>query len=156
MLKLFLLFTVTPLVELYLLIKVGQVLGAFETVIFVIIMGFAGAALARYQGLKVLSDLQEALIKGEMPSDHIIDGFLVVAGGAMLITPGLITDFFGLSLVASPTRRFYREFLKQNVAARFEAGFRGEGGGMSFHFSRPRPHNPSGRPPANDDDIIDV
>ncbi|MDH5755667.1 MAG: FxsA family protein [Nitrospinota bacterium] len=155
-LKLFLLFTITPMVELYILIKMGQVVGAFETVVMVIIIGLAGAALARSQGYEVVRRFQTAMQRGEMPTDQIIDGLLVVAGGAMLVTPGVLTDLFGLALVAPPTRIYFRAFVKSRVMMSFNSP-----GGAHFYYRGPTGKT-GGRDPGRpgqddrDNDVIDV
>ena len=158
-LKLFLLFTITPVVELYLLIKIGQVFGAMETVVMVIVMGLAGATLARSQGLAVVRQFQEASQKGEMPADQIIDGLLIVAGGAMLVTPGVLTDLLGLALVAPPTRIYFRNFIKARISMSLKTG-----GGAFYYgspnprgFERPSPGGP-GEPghKEKENDVIDI
>ena len=153
-LKLFLLFTITPVVELYLLIKIGQVFGAMETVLLVIVMGLAGAALARSQGLAVVRQFQEASRKGEMPADPILDGLLVVAGGALLVTPGVLTDLLGLALVAPPTRRYFREFIKSRITMSLRTG------GGFYYYSGPGGYHQGGPDISGgdkkDNDVIDV
>jgi len=155
-LKLFLLFTITPMVELFLLIKIGQIFGAMETVLMVIIMGLAGAALAKSQGMAVVRQFQEAIQKGEMPTEQIIDGLLVVVGGAMLVTPGVVTDVLGLALVAPPTRIYFRTFIKARITMSLQAS---EG---AFYYGGPIPGDsqrpgPGGRNhQEKDNDVIDI
>jgi len=151
-LKLFLLFTITPMVELYILIKLGQFIGAWETILMVIVMGFAGAALARSQGLAVISQFQAAVRQGQLPADQILDGLLVVAGGALLVTPGALTDFLGIALVVPYTRIIFREYIKRRITWEMKTG-----GGAVFTFGAmgARPTDRSA-PPRRDDDVIDV
>lgn len=103
-LLLILLFIVTPFVELFLLIRVGRVIGVGPTLGFVVAMGFLGAALARSQGRRVLRDFQEALAQGRVPDRGIVSGMLVLLGALLLITPGVLTDFLGLWLLIPWTR----------------------------------------------------
>lgn len=103
--RLFLLFTVVPLVELYLLIAVGRVLGPVATIALVLLTGAVGAWFARLEGAKVIRRWQDAMARQQLPKDGVIDGFLIFIGGLMLITPGILTDIAGLSMVMPPTRR---------------------------------------------------
>ena len=103
--RLFLLFTVVPLVELYLLISIGRLLGPGPTIALVLITGALGAWFARLEGARVIRRWQEAMARQQLPKDGVIDGFLIFIGGVLLITPGIMTDIAGLSMVMPPTRR---------------------------------------------------
>jgi UPF0716 protein FxsA len=103
--RLFLLFTVVPAVELYLLIRVGQWLGAAGTVVFVVLTGALGAALARREGLGVIHRWREGAVRGESPGDGLVAALLVLVGGLLLVAPGVLTDLTGLLLLFPPTRR---------------------------------------------------
>jgi UPF0716 protein FxsA len=83
---LILLFTVLPALELALIIKVGGLLGAPMTIIILMLTGTAGAAMARYQGFHTLQEIQLSLQRGVMPTDQMIDGLLILAGGLLLLT----------------------------------------------------------------------
>ena len=113
--RLVLLFTVVPLVELFLLVQVGRVIGPVPTVAIVIGTGILGAWLTRLQGLRVLREVQAELQQGAMPTDGLIDGLLILIAGAVLLTPGLITDALGFLLLAPAGRRAIR----RAVVARF-------------------------------------
>ncbi len=119
--RLFLLFTVVPLVELYLLIAVGRVLGPMATIGLVLVTGAVGAWFARLEGARVIRRWQEAMARQQIPKDGVIDGFLIFIGGLMLITPGILTDIAGLSMVMPPTRRviagFVRRWFERQIAA---------------------------------------
>jgi UPF0716 protein FxsA len=110
--RLFLLFTLVPLIELALLIKLGQYLGALPTIFLVIITGGIGVFLAKDQGLMVLSKIQYDLQQGILPGDSLLDGLLVLVGSVLLITPGLITDIIGFLLLLPFSRTVVRKFLK--------------------------------------------
>lgn len=114
--RLLLLFTLVPLVELYLLIEIGGVIGVLPTVAIVIVTGVIGAALARWQGLGVLRRLQEDLAAGRPPTDALIDGLLIFVAGAVLLTPGLITDTLGFLLLVPAGRRAVRRLVSAAVA----------------------------------------
>jgi UPF0716 protein FxsA len=115
-LRLLLLFTVVPLVELFLLVKLGTVIGIGATVLIVICTGVLGAWLARWQGLGVLRRLTEDVNEGRLPADALIDGLLILIAGAVLLTPGLITDALGFLLLVPKGRTIVRKM----IAARLE------------------------------------
>jgi UPF0716 protein FxsA len=115
-LRLLLLFTLVPLIELFLLVKLGTLIGIGATVLIVISTGVLGAWLARRQGLGVLRRLSEDLNEGRLPGDTLIDGLLILIAGALLLTPGLITDTIGFLLLVPQGRTVVRRM----VAARFE------------------------------------
>jgi UPF0716 protein FxsA len=115
-LRLLLLFTVVPLVELFLLVKLGTVIGIGPTVLIVICTGVLGAWLARWQGLGVLRRVSDDLAQGRLPADALIDGLLILIAGAVLLTPGLITDALGFLLLVPQGRAIVR----RTVAARLE------------------------------------
>ncbi|MGB5367695.1 MAG: FxsA family protein [Polyangiales bacterium] len=120
--RLFLLFTVVPLVELYLLIAVGRVLGPMATIGLVLVTGAVGAWFARLEGARVIRRWQEAMARQQIPKDGVIDGFLIFIGGLMLITPGILTDIAGLSMVMPPTRRVIAGFVRGWVERQIAAG----------------------------------
>ena len=116
--KLLLLFIVTPIVEMALLIELGRRFGTLHTIGLIIITGIIGAWLAKSQGLQVYQNLRESFYNGELPHNHLIDGLLILMGGALLITPGILTDVTGFILVLPWTRRFVREKLKVHFKGR--------------------------------------
>ena len=119
--RLFLLFTVVPLVELYLLIAIGRALGPVPTIGLVLLTGALGAWFARLEGARVIRSWQEAIARQQMPKDGVIDGLLIFIGGLMLITPGILTDIAGLLMVVPPTRRVVarvvRAWFERQIAA---------------------------------------
>lgn len=115
-LRLLLLFTLVPLVELYLLIEIGGAIGVAPTIAIVIVTGVIGAALARWQGLSVLRRLQDDLAAGRSPTDALIDGLLIFVAGAVLLTPGLITDALGFLLLVPAGRAAVRKLVSAAVA----------------------------------------
>ena len=116
--RLFLLFTLVPAIELALLIELGQILGAVPTVALILFTGAVGAALARSQGFAVLQRIQVEAAKGFPSGDRLVEGLLIVVGGVLLVTPGVITDGLGLALIAPPTRRWLAPRLKTWFLAR--------------------------------------
>jgi UPF0716 protein FxsA len=115
--RLFLLFTAVPLVDLWVLLYVGRSLGLWPTIGLIVATGFAGAWLAKAEGLRVLRDWQRALAEARLPDDGVLFGLLVLVGGVLLVTPGLLTDAVGLLLLFPPTRRVAAKALRR-VAAR--------------------------------------
>ena len=127
-LRLLLLFTLLPLAELYLLIKIGSAMGAAATILLVLSTGALGAILGRRQGIGVWTRIQERLSAGEFPGDDLIDGLLVFAAGMMLLTPGILTDTLGFMLLAPPTRRGFRTWLKGRFSGMLHQGSTGFSG----------------------------
>jgi UPF0716 protein FxsA len=119
-LRLLLLMTVVPAVELYLLIQLGNWMGALETVLVIVVTGTLGAALAKREGLGVLQQLQKDSRKGIPPASRLIEGLMVLIGGALLITPGVLTDLFGFTLILPLTRRVIAPYIKTWVMKRFK------------------------------------
>jgi UPF0716 protein FxsA len=118
--RLLLLFTVVPLVELYLLISIGGRLGVAPTIAIVIATGVLGAWLARWQGLSVLKRIGEDMESGRLPTDALIDGLLVLVAGAVLLTPGFLTDACGFLLLIPPARTAIRKRVATAFAGRVE------------------------------------
>jgi UPF0716 protein FxsA len=100
-----LVFIVLPIAELYVLFRLGSSFGVLPTVALVLGTGFAGAALAKAQGARTLRAMQREMAAGRVPGKEVLDGLSVLVGGALLLTPGLITDVMGLTLLFPPTRR---------------------------------------------------
>lgn len=111
--RLFLLFTVVPLIELYLLVSIGRVLGTAPTILLVLITGAVGAWFARLEGARVIQRWQEAMARQQLPKDGLVDGLLIFVGGVLLITPGVLTDVAGLSMVMPLTRRPIADMLRR-------------------------------------------
>ena len=119
LLKLILIFTIVPFIELSLLIELGSVIGTLPTILVVVITGVIGAFMARMAGLSVLFKIQENLRQGIFPRDELFDGVLILIGGAFLLTPGLFTDALGFSLLLplgrSAVKRWLQEILKRRI-----------------------------------------
>jgi UPF0716 protein FxsA len=118
--KLALLFVVVPIVELVLLIQLGQIVGLWPTVGLVIATGFAGAYLTRLEGYRTYLAFQKEVMGGAIPSRSLMDGLSILVGGAFLLTPGLLTDVVGFSLLLPPTRRMIqrrvRSWIERSIA----------------------------------------
>ncbi|MEW6359128.1 MAG: FxsA family protein [Planctomycetota bacterium] len=122
LLKLILLFTITPLVELALLIEVGKHIGFLPTLGIVILTGLIGSLLARSQGLRLLRQIRLDLSAGILPTDALLHGLMILLAGALLITPGLITDTAGFLLLLPPARSLLAEYIKHWLRRKIEEG----------------------------------
>jgi UPF0716 protein FxsA len=105
------LFFVVPLLEIALLIQVGEVIGVWNTIALLILISIAGAILAKREGMAVWRRFRATLERGQVPSNEILDGVLVIFAGALLLTPGFITDVLGVSLLFPPSRAVVRRAL---------------------------------------------
>ncbi|MFH1783135.1 MAG: FxsA family protein [Candidatus Omnitrophota bacterium] len=112
---LILLFTILPIVELALLIKVGHLAGLGNTIAIVIITGVSGAYLAKAQGLATLIKIQEDINNGIMPTDKLFDGVIILCSGILLLTPGLITDVVGFLGLIPITRTLIKKIVKRKT-----------------------------------------
>ncbi len=120
--RLLALFTIVPLVELFVIIEIGTRIGAVPTVLLVVVTGAAGAWLTRQQGFTVLRRLQYETGSGQLPGDVLIDGLMVLLGGMTLLTPGFITDVVGLSLLIPGTRALWRRLILDRIRLYMETG----------------------------------
>ncbi len=117
-LRLLFLFTVVPLIELFILVRLGSTVGFLPTLALVLLTGALGAWLARQQGLRTLGRLREDLAAGRMPTEALVEGVLILLAGAVLLTPGLLTDLAGFALLAPPLRRQIRRLLGHRFGGR--------------------------------------
>jgi UPF0716 protein FxsA len=157
---LLLLFTVVPAIEIGLFVVVGGKLGLLNTLAVVLLVGVAGAALARAEGARVLLEIRDALAAGRMPTRELAEGALVVAAGALLLTPGFFTDILALLLLIPGSRhiamallmRWFEGRLQAGVAAGAAGGGQGQAGGGPWIISigNPRP-GPMAGPDADGD-----
>jgi UPF0716 protein FxsA len=113
--RLALLFIVVPILELVILIRLGQFVGLWPTVALVLGAGFAGAALARLEGTRVFLQFQRELAAGRVPTQAMLDGLSVMVGGAFLLAPGVLTDVAGLMLLFPPTRRWIQRRVLKSI-----------------------------------------
>ena len=114
-LKLFLAFTIIPFVELYLLIKIGGYLGAFTTILVVVLTGFWGAYLAKLQGIKTMTRIKRIVNQGGLPAKEMIDAMLIFIAGAVLLTPGFLTDIAGIIILIPTTRLYIKRWLRYKL-----------------------------------------
>jgi UPF0716 protein FxsA len=112
------LFVVVPLVEIYLLIQLGQVVGPWWTILILLADGILGSWLVKLEGARAWRALSEALGSGRMPSRELADGALILVGGTLLVTPGFISDVVGLFCILPLTRPLARRVLSRVIARR--------------------------------------
>ncbi len=122
MIKLLLLFTLVPIIEIWLLIEIGGIIGSLPTILLIALTGFIGVFLAKYQGLAVIYRMQMDLEAGIVPSEQLFDGAGILVGGAFLLTPGLLTDIIGFSLLLPFTRIFYKASARKYLNRHMEKG----------------------------------
>ena len=117
-----LLFVVVPVLELVLLIQLGQVVGLWPTVALVLLTGVGGAVLARLEGMRVLFQFRRELAAGRIPGQALLDGISVLVGGALLLTPGILTDLAGFALLMPPSRRWIQRRVRRRLERGIEEG----------------------------------
>ncbi|EFK96673.1 FxsA cytoplasmic membrane protein [sediment metagenome] len=109
----FILFTILPVIELAVLLKVGAYIGVSNTLLFIILTGITGAILARLEGFATLYKIQQSLREGRMPTEEMLDGVMILIGGILLLTPGFITDIFGFILLIPLSRSLIKFGLRK-------------------------------------------
>ncbi len=120
--RLFLLFTLVPILELYILVKLGTIFGVGMTLLMVIGTGILGASLSKREGLKVWFRIQEEMQNGRFPGNELLDGFLIFVAGVLLLTPGLLTDILGFLTLIPWTRSIFKEWIKGKVRKMMDSG----------------------------------
>ncbi len=119
---LILIMIVIPALEIWGLITVGRLLGSWQTFGILILSGFIGAYLARREGKRVWTLAKLQMNQGQVPTQSILDGICILAGGLLLLTPGFLTDLIGVLLVIPPTRTIFRIWLVVWIQRRFLRG----------------------------------
>lgn len=132
-----LLFIVVPIVELYVIIQVGELIGLWPTLALLLADALLGAFLLRYQGRGAWRRFNQALAERRFPGREVADGLMIAIGATLLLTPGFVTDIFGFLLLIPPTRAIARHLMRGYVVRRFTIV--GVGG------TRPTPSDPYGR-----------
>lgn len=117
---LFLMFLVMPIAELFVLVQVAQEMGVLSSLALLLAVSILGAWLVKREGLGILARIQQELTEGRIPTTQVVDGFLILLAGALLLTPGFITDAMGVLLLLPPTRALLRTLLIRRFTARLE------------------------------------
>jgi len=139
---LFLFFLVTPIVEMYLLISVGQWIGVWPTIGLVVLTATLGVALLRQQGFATLVRGQQRMAAGEMPAQEMMEALALAVGGALLLTPGFATDLLGFLCLLPLTRRALVAAVMRKGVVTMVGGLGGGMGGMSGGDMGARPDAP--------------
>ena len=141
--RLLLLFVFLPMIELYLLIMLGARIGPMPTIGLIVLTGILGATLARQQGLSTLAKIQNELKSGRPPTQELVEGAMIVVGGLVLLTPGILTDLFGFAIIVPGIRRS----LAKQFKIKLPQGFSSTTSGFRAGTEKDR---------KQDDDVIDV
>jgi UPF0716 protein FxsA len=136
---LLLLFIVLPIAELYVIIQIGGAIGILPTLALLVVDSLVGAALARSQSRAAWERFNRALAEGRVPGREVFDGAMIIVGGALLLTPGFITDVVGLALLLPPTRALLRRFLTRSVSKRAGMAWRVTSFGSARRGAGPGP-----------------
>lgn len=133
---LFLLFIVIPIIEIALLMQIGQWIGVWPTITIVIITAWLGAKNVKQQGISTLNSVQTKMAQGQAPSEEIVSGLMLLIAGVLLLTPGFATDIFGLSLLIPSFRKGIVKVFQKNVPTQTFTG-----GGFQYHSQHEQPVN---------------
>jgi UPF0716 protein FxsA len=120
--KLFLLFTLIPVIELTLLIKIGSIIGTFNTITIVILTAIIGAYMVRLEGFGVMTRIQRDMQEGIFPAEELINGMMILLAGALLLTPGFFTDAVGFLMVFPVSRNFIKRFARRYIEKKMSTG----------------------------------
>ena len=120
--RLLLLFILVPIAELALLIEIGKRVGLPATLALIVATGALGAYLARRQGLGVLAEIRSEMAAGRLPAGQLVDGALILTAGAVLMTPGVLTDAFGFFCLIPPGRRLLKRYLTRRFERAVKSG----------------------------------
>ena len=138
---------VVPIAELYVLIQVGSAVGVGWTILLLVAVSVLGSWLVKREGLGLWVRANRELAAGRMPTKELLDGILVLFAGALLLTPGFLSDIVGIFLLLPPTRAVLRRLLRRRFERRLAIVDLGDGGRDRYDVRRRRPP---------DDDVIDI
>lgn len=145
--RLFLLFAIIPIAEIALLIRIGENIGTWNTLAIVIVTAMIGSYLAKREGFSILNKFQEKISTAQIPTNELVDGAIILVCGALLLTPGVITDVFGFLGLIPFTRAPIRSYLKR----RFSKNIGVRSTGFQSPQSGPINETPSDPSPAGED-----
>ncbi len=121
---LFLIVLIIPFAEIYLLLQVGSILGAFPTIFLVVFTAVLGSWLLKQQGFATFRRFQENLTQGQIPAYEIIEGPIILLGGVLLLTPGFLTDILGLACLITPLRKRIAQYIIESRIIQDSSAFR--------------------------------
>ena len=150
------LFIVLPILEMVILIQVGGIIGAIPTVSLVLLTAVVGLQLLRQQGVSTLMRANQRLASGEMPAEEVVEGLMLAVGGALLLTPGFVTDIIGFCCLVPQSRRFIaKKLIAKGVLKAADAQGTGQAGASSFGFQYSEFNTHSSFDPSHTGDIIE-
>ena len=120
--KLLILFIFVPVLEIYVLLQAGELIGLWPTIALILSTGVAGAYLARTQGHEVVRKIQISMQQGEMPTEELLDGAMILAGGLTLLTPGFCTDTLGFCLLLPKSRLMIKKLVRKWMQHMVDSG----------------------------------
>ncbi|NMH60824.1 FxsA family protein [Alteromonas ponticola] len=144
--NLFLLFAIMPIIEIALLVQVGDIIGGWNTIALVLLSAFIGAYFVRREGVHTLRTAQQKMQSNQLPGQEMLEGLMLVVAGVLLVTPGFITDIFGLLLVLPPSRKLFAKKLKKHLSMQVVSG----AGFQSHQF-----YQSSAQPRRSEEDVIE-
>ena len=133
---LFALFIIVPIIEITVLMQVSELIGAWPTIAIVIVSAWLGAKYVRQQGIATLQSVQAKMAQGQMPSGEIVTGLMLLVAGVLLITPGFVTDIFGLSLLIPSVRQALASSVQAHITTSQAGAFGASAHFHSAHFSQ--------------------
>lgn len=128
------LFFIVPVIEMVVLIEVGSAIGSLPTIALVFLTAVLGVALLRQQGAATLLRAMRRMDHGALPAQEMLEGVVLAVGGALLLTPGFVTDALGFACLFPPTRRLFLQHLLSRVQLRAQRGAQGSGQSGSIHI----------------------
>ena len=137
---LFALFIIVPIIEITVLMQVGELIGAWPTIAIVIVSAWLGAKYVRQQGIATLQSVQTKMAQGEMPSSEIVTGLMLLVAGVLLVTPGFVTDIFGLSLLVPAIRHALANSVQKHIKTSQGSAFAGIAYFHSSSFTQENGH----------------
>ncbi|HYH57919.1 MAG TPA: FxsA family protein [Thermoleophilaceae bacterium] len=155
LLALLVIFIVVPLLELYVIFRVGEEIGYPLTILILAVDSIVGSLLLKSQGTAVWRRFSETLAAGRVPHREVLDGVMVIFGGAFLITPGFVTDVIGLLLLIPPTRVLMRRLVVRALGGRFVIGVATAGTRRRNQGPRPRGYDVEGTATEADDNRLE-
>ena len=133
--RIFLFFAIVPVVELFILIKIGAHIGALNTILLVILTAALGTLLVRREGLRTLRQIQSSLAQGQIPAEELLDGLLIFAAGVLLLTPGVLSDVCALGLLFPYSRMHFKRWLRRRFDRMVASG------NVRLHYHSDRSQN---------------
>ena len=149
---LFVLFIIIPIIEISVLMQVGELLGMWPTIGIVILSAWIGAKYVRQQGIATLQSVQTKMAQGEMPSSEIVTGLMLLVAGVLLVTPGFVTDIFGLSLLVPSIRHAIATFVQKHLKVNTHVA--GNHAGASFYTGNTYENDELSQPSSSENKAI--